>query len=191
MIEGLQDSENLDRFQISLETAAGLIRRKANLGFEVRDHAQSLASLLLGLKDPFGLEEFEEHRTKAMTTLLLAEPEQIGLQYSHAYFTGDYAISQRITILQAITSGARALAGLDNSDATSNSELPTKSLPERLHLMYLSADAGQLSGPARPIMSNLSAKSHDRKRHELIARALFLPLIGRSHLRGRSGFVLP
>ena len=143
MIKALQDSENYDRQQLALAAAAGLIRRKAEYGTEVSDHAYELAGILTGLQDKFDMENFQEQRLRAMIALVNALPTRMGPWFVNAFFAGDYSVSQRLSMLSAIGLGARRIAGFQaEDDAITGTEagavdaFPSKKLPETLHNIY-------------------------------------------------------
>jgi len=141
LLSGLRDTENYDRQRLALSTAAILIRRKANFGTEVSDHAEELAALLTGLGDKYDMENFQEKRLQAMVALLVAQPLKMGQWFSKTFFDGDYSMGQRASILSTLGIGARELAGYSNEDtaltgAESVPKFPSKMLPERLHKIY-------------------------------------------------------
>ena len=128
---------------MALSAAAGLIRRKAEYGTEVSDHAEELAAILTGLQDKFDMENFQEQRSRAMVALVDALPTSMGPWFINAFFTGDYSVSQRLSILSAIGLGARRVAGFQAEDeaitgteAGAADAFPSKKLPEILHKIY-------------------------------------------------------
>ncbi|KAF2806631.1 uncharacterized protein BDZ99DRAFT_448045 [Mytilinidion resinicola] len=139
LIAGLKENEDYDRHQLALSTAAILIRKKVNFGKEVTDHIEQLASTLVGLNDPFELENFSEMRQKALIATLLAQPAQMGQWFARSFFSGDYSLTQRVAMLTTMGLGARELAGLENSSTgltTPTSSFPSKILPPKLHKLY-------------------------------------------------------
>jgi len=143
LISGLRDTEDYDRYKLSLETASSLIRRKANFGREVSDHIFDLISALLNLSDAFELSDFQELRQQALIAVLIADPTQIAQYLARSLFEGDYSISQRLAILTTLGLGARELAGFKSEDgdftganAVPSSSFPSQSLPEKLHKIY-------------------------------------------------------
>ncbi|KAF2498363.1 hypothetical protein BU16DRAFT_524484 [Lophium mytilinum] len=139
LIAGLKENEDYDRHQLALSTAASLIRKKANFGKEVTDHIEQLASTLVGLNDPFELENFSEMRQQALIATLLAQPAQMGQWFARSFFSGDYSLTQRIAMLTTMGLGARELAGLENNSTeftTHTPSFPSKTLPPRLHKLY-------------------------------------------------------
>ncbi|KAH8602557.1 telomere length regulation protein-domain-containing protein [Bisporella sp. PMI_857] len=143
LIKYLRDTDNYDKQKLGLQTAAALVRRKANFGTEVSSHAEELASILVGLQDKYELENFVELRSQGMIALLIAQPLKIGQWYSKAFFDGDYSISQRASILITLGLGARELGGFGAENEKAENEklgvasaFPSKTLPESMHKLY-------------------------------------------------------
>ncbi|MCJ1446942.1 MAG: telomere binding protein [Stictis urceolatum] len=118
LILGLRDSENYDRHKLAIYSASDLIRRKANFGTEVTEHVEELASQLTGLKDTFNLDLFEEKRLQAMISVIVAQPLPMGKWFSTMLFNADYSMSQRASMLTALSLAARDLAGYRSEDAS-------------------------------------------------------------------------
>ncbi|KAK4993241.1 telomere binding protein [Elasticomyces elasticus] len=147
LIPGLRDTENYDLHYLALTHAAPLILRKASFGKEVKNHATELAAILVGLDNPFDIENFLDLRQQALIALLVSDPSTIAPWFARQVFEGDYSMGQRAAILSVIGLGARELAGYANDDKDlTNSSLPTvkeapfpsKRLPDRLHRIYSS-----------------------------------------------------
>ena len=156
LIAGLNDYENYDRYTLALENAAGLIMRKSNFGKEVTDHIYDLASVIVGLRDHYELESFDELRLSATIALLIASPERMGPWFCREYFNGDYSLSQRVAILSTIGLGVRQVAGFDKVGNDKEGATPTKdrnsfrSLPEKLHKLYIS-DSSPIEATAKEL----------------------------------------
>ncbi|KFY35767.1 hypothetical protein V494_05610 [Pseudogymnoascus sp. VKM F-4513 (FW-928)] len=143
LISYFRDIENYDRQRLALSTAASLIRRKSGFGTEVKDHAEELASILMGLQDKYDIDDFNELRLQAMISVLLSDPQRMAKWFARTFFDGDYSISQRASVLSTITISARELGGFKEEDKsltkttlTPNNNFPSKRLPERLHNVY-------------------------------------------------------
>ncbi|MCJ1243053.1 telomere binding protein [Trapelia coarctata] len=143
LIAGLRDTENYDRHRLALQTAAGLIRRKATFGTEVSDHAEELATQLVGLSDIFKIDKFAELRLQGMIAVLIARPLKLGQWFSKTYFNGEYSMGQRASILTTLGMGARELAGyreedaaLTGASAAPENLFPSKKLPDKYHAIY-------------------------------------------------------
>lgn len=136
----LRDSENHDRFQLAIKHAAPLIRRKANFGAEVKDHASELAVILCNLQDPYSTEDFDELKLRALIAVLLSDVTLIAPWLCKQVFTADYSVAQRCIILSALGLGGRELAGLNNDDelnpTLTNVDFPSRRLPSHLHATY-------------------------------------------------------
>ena len=147
LITYLRASEDYDKHKLGLQTAASLIRRKANFGTEVSSHAEELASLLVGMQDKYELENFLELRSNGMIAILIAQPLKMGQWFSKTFFDGDYSISQRASILITLGLGARELGGFATEDSTikPGNSFPSKALPEAMHKTYAPKSAPQIT----------------------------------------------
>ncbi|KAL1305668.1 hypothetical protein AAFC00_007261 [Neodothiora populina] len=169
LISRLRDSENHERHTLALKSAASLIRRKSSFGKEVSDHAVELALILVGLGNPFDIEDFAELRLQALIATLLSDPTKIAPWLCRQVFDGDYSLSQRATILSTLGLGARELAGYKDEDEALNptasvTSFPSKRLPERLHKIYAGkTDRTALiaSNLERSLMQPMAAKAAD------------------------------
>ena len=138
---------------------------------EVSDHIEELATQLTGLGDKYDIENFQQLRLQGMIAVMVARPLQMGQWFSGTYFNGEYSMSQRASILTALTMGARELAGFKNEDSALTGAnmvpdiFPSKRLPERLHEMY-SLGAKPLDSLVqkleRTIIRPLAAEAVDR-----------------------------
>ena len=164
LLAGLRDTENFDRHTLALKAAPSLIRRKANYGTEVSDHIEDLASTILGLKDKWEAPDFSKLRLQGMLALLIASPLEMGQYFSRAFYSGDYSLGQRISILTAIGLGAREIAGAGGNDdiaikgapsPSSSSSFPSKRLPEKAHAHYDTA-VEAATAPMNVLTSQLS-----------------------------------
>ena len=139
LLAGLRDTENYDRYNVCLSSAASLIRRKANFGTEVTEHIEDLASELAGAKDAIDSRNFAEFQLQGMIAVIIAQPARMGRWFSISAFIGDYSMSQRISILSAIALASRELAGYGQEDASAiqartpaRPSFPSKELPPSL-----------------------------------------------------------
>ncbi|KAI5366456.1 putative telomere length regulation protein [Septoria linicola] len=136
----LHADKDHDKFQLAIKHAAPLIRRKANFGREVKDHAEELALTFSDLQDPFDTDDFDELRLQALIAVLLSDVEKLAPWLSRQLFSGDYSLSQRCIMLSALGLGGRELAGLKDQDelnpALANTSFPSKKLPAGLHGVY-------------------------------------------------------
>ncbi|PKS06460.1 hypothetical protein jhhlp_007208 [Lomentospora prolificans] len=141
LITYLRDTENYDKQETGLKTAPSLIRRKANFGAEVRDHAEELATLLVGLQDKYDLEDFYELRLDSMVALIISIPKVMAPWFIKTFFQGDYSLSQRGVILAALGLAARELAGFEQSGYVRDGSFPSKKLAERMEQLFLGSTA--------------------------------------------------
>ncbi|RMY58243.1 hypothetical protein D0863_12337 [Hortaea werneckii] len=140
----LADDQNAERFQLAIQHAASLVRRKSSFGSEVKDHAVELLSTLCNLQDPFDTENFDELRLQTMIAVLLSDINVLGPWLSKHAFAEGYSIAQRCLMFTALGLGGRELAGFKTEDETFNSKLqntdfPSKRLPPGMHAIYTGA----------------------------------------------------
>lgn len=169
LLVGLRDQENFDRHQLALATAAALIRRKANFGTEVTEHIEELASVLTSLNDNYDLPDFDIQRQQALIAVLLAQPSEMAQWFARAFFSGDYSITQRISMLTTMGLGARELAGLKDTSTEillpPTPDFPSKKLPQNLHHIYTSergAVARITGNLAKDMLSPLAVSAADQ-----------------------------
>ncbi|OBT47587.1 hypothetical protein VE00_02964 [Pseudogymnoascus sp. WSF 3629] len=148
LISYFRDTENYDRQRLALSTAATLIRRKSGFGTEVKDHAEELATVLMGLQDKYDIDDFNDLRLQGMISVLLCDPQRMAKWFSRTFFDGDYSISQRASVLSTIAISARELGGFKEEDKSltkkalaSSNNFPSKRLPERLHDVYAAEES--------------------------------------------------
>lgn len=137
LITYLRDTENYDRQKLALTTAPALIRRKANFGTEVREHAEELATLLVGIQDKYDIEEFYDLRLQGLIAIVVAQPQKMGPWFAKTFFDGDYSVAQRSSVLTVLGLGARELAGFATSDYASAASFPSQTLPDRMKRLYV------------------------------------------------------
>lgn len=142
LISYLRDSDNYDKQRLAVTTAPPLIRRKATFGTEVTDHADELASLLVGLHDKFDMEDFYELRLQGIVALVVAQPKNMAPWFARTFFAGDYSVSQRAAILAALGLAARELAGFEHSEYAAAASFPSKRLNEKMEQLYLAPGQG-------------------------------------------------
>lgn len=138
----------------------------------------------MSLHDTFKIANFHDLQLQAMIALLVAQPKRMGPFYATTFFSGDFSIAQRATVLTAIGLGARELAGFATA-IPGKHEMPTGRLPERLHTLY--ADNCEIDVLAKQLEnSGLQPTSKQKRpktvRNDLgktVAESFFLPLTGR------------
>lgn len=184
LLDGLHDTENFDPHMLALSTAAALIRSKADFGTELKDRCEEIAFVLVGLSNPFDMENWYEMRQQAMIAVVVAQPRQMAPWFAAAYFNGDYSISQRGSILTALGLAARELAGFQREE-THNAPFASKRLPDRLHKLY--AETSEVDALTRQLeqtmLRPLTTKKQRKKiiRNDLagfVAESFFFPLTG-------------
>jgi telomere length regulation protein len=150
LIRYLRDTDDYDHQKLALTTAPSLIRRKGQFGTEVKEHADELASLLVGLQDKFEIDNFFHLRLQGMIALVVAQPEVMGQWFAKTFYDGDCSVSQRTSVLAVLGLSARELAGFETSEYTDASSFPSKTLPERVERLFIGSPSsqGQLSSAA-------------------------------------------
>lgn len=137
LIAYFRDVDDYDRQKLALTTAPALIRRKANYGSEVKEHAEELATLLVGLQDKYDMENFYELKLQGMIAIVVAQPEKMGPWFARTFFDGDFSMAQRSSILTVIGLGARELAKYITSDCASAASFPSQTLPDKMKKLYM------------------------------------------------------
>ncbi|KAI9736903.1 MAG: telomere binding protein [Claussenomyces sp. TS43310] len=143
LITYLRDTENYDRQKLALSTSPSLIRRKTSFGTEVSAHAEELAKLFVGLQDKYDLDNFQDMRLQGMIAVILCKPLEMAPWFAKTFFDGDYSMSQRSSILTALSISARELAGYKETDTalttvtpTPSDAFPSRKLPPKMHKIY-------------------------------------------------------
>ncbi|KAL8406335.1 hypothetical protein RB596_004981 [Gaeumannomyces avenae] len=158
LITYLRDSENYDRQRLALTTAPVLIRRKASYGTEVQEHAEELATLLVGVQDKYDMDDFDDLRIQGMVAVFVAQPQKMGPWFARTFFDGDYSLSQRASVLTVLGLGSRELAGHEKSEYADSAAFPSKRLPESMERLYLERASpsgdGQPSGRLQALAPN-------------------------------------
>ncbi|KAH6619524.1 telomere length regulation protein-domain-containing protein [Chaetomium sp. MPI-SDFR-AT-0129] len=154
LIRYFRDTESYDHQKLALTTAPTLIRRKANYGTEVSEHADELASLLVGLSDKFEIDNFDDLRLQGMMAIVVAQPEKMGQWFAKTFFDGDYSISQRASVLVVLGLSARELAGHETSGYAAAASFPSKTLPERVEQLYIDDPSRHQTPALKPLPPN-------------------------------------
>ncbi|KAL1865510.1 telomere binding protein [Diaporthe australafricana] len=141
LITYLRDTEGYDHQKLALTTAPTLIRRKANFGTEVKEHAEELASLLVGIQDKFDLENFYDLKLQGMIAINVAQPQLMGPWFAKTFFSGDYSVAQRASVLTVMGLSAREISGYATSEYAAAASFPSQTLPDKMKRLYVE-DAG-------------------------------------------------
>lgn len=151
-------SDDYKKHLSALTNAADLIRRKAAFGSELDFWAQQLAAEVIGLRDNFSIENFEELKLQALVALVASSPTTVPRYLASLLFNGDYSLQQRMVLLSAIALGARELGGLD--EMQNSSPFPTKQLPPGLEKLFNDGGVGQ-----EKLLSFIKADERSSLRH--------------------------
>ncbi|RIB02020.1 telomere length regulation protein [Gigaspora rosea] len=190
LLSYLKSSDDPDKIEIAMNTAAKLIRDKTGFGMELDDHAVELARILINLRDTFELKEFEENRQAALTALVCGSPKNTVPFIIQQFFETRYSLSDKLMILSALSSAAKELSGLQieeikdipakkeitsinlNTQSTNDLSLITKNtlnIPTSDKVRWLSR---------RPKVEYARLNSTKRNRfNELAAKTFFFPLL--------------
>lgn len=137
LITYLRDTEGYDHQKLALTTAPTLIRRKANFGTEVKEHAEELASLLVGIQDKFDIENFYDLKLQGMIAILVAQPQLMGPWFARTFFSGDYSVAQRASVLTVLGLSAREISGYATSEYAAAASFPSQTLPDKMKRLYV------------------------------------------------------
>ncbi|KAL5341140.1 telomere length regulation protein-domain-containing protein [Aspergillus crustosus] len=171
LITYLRDTENLDRHELAITTAPGLIKRKTGFGTELAEHTEELGLILVGLQEQSKLLKFHEHRLQSMIALIVSQPMKMARWFAAVFFDGDLSQTQRSAVLTALGLSARGLAGLGAEDAKTlglpalpDSSFPSKKLPANLEALYTTDESPIASitrGIAQASLQPLAADAAD------------------------------
>lgn len=150
LITYLRDTEGYDHQKLALTTAPTLIRRKANFGTEVKEHAEELASLLVGIQDKFDIENFYDLKLQGMIAILVAQPRLMGPWFARTFFSGDYSVAQRASVLTVLGLSAREISGYATSEYAAAASFPSQTLPDKMKRLYVedAATGNQITSPS-------------------------------------------
>ncbi|POS79757.1 telomere length regulation protein [Diaporthe helianthi] len=141
LITYLRDTEGYDHQRLALTIAPTLIRRKANFGTEVKEHAEELASLLVGVQDNFDIENFYDLKLQGMIAILVAQPQVMGPWFARTFFSGDYSVAQRASVLTVLGLSAREISGHTTSEYAAAASFPSQTLPDKMKKLYVEDSA--------------------------------------------------
>ncbi|KAL3459423.1 telomere length regulation protein-domain-containing protein [Aspergillus heterothallicus] len=148
LILSLRDTDNLDRHELAITVAPGLIRRKTGFGTELAEHTEELALVIVGLQEQTKVPKFHEQRLLSMIALIVSQPLKMAQWFSAVFFDGDLSQVQRSAVLTALGLSARELAGVGAEDAKAlglpvlpDSSFPSKKLPSSLEAIYSSGES--------------------------------------------------
>ncbi|KAK4180776.1 telomere length regulation protein-domain-containing protein [Triangularia setosa] len=167
LIRYLHDTDNYDLQKLALTIAPSLIRRKAKYGTEVKEHADELAGLLIGLSDKFDMENFDDLRLQGMMALVIAQPKIMGPWFAKTFFDGDYSISQRASVLIVLGLSSREFAGFEASTYSTVAAFPSKTLPERVEKLYLPQNSSLYPTPSSTSLKPLPPNALDGIAHSI------------------------
>ncbi|KAF7510899.1 hypothetical protein GJ744_005729 [Endocarpon pusillum] len=156
LVKSLNVVDKPEVVEMALKTAPSLIRRKAHFGSELSENIIDLASTLINLQDGMSNLELQELRLQSLIACLVSQPSRMGPWFANMYFTGDFSLSQRATILTTIGLSSREIAGHKDEGTPSASQPvsplpPSKQLPPHLAAVYQAQPQSQ--SPSQPQFS--------------------------------------
>ncbi|EJD48220.1 hypothetical protein AURDEDRAFT_144155 [Auricularia subglabra TFB-10046 SS5] len=163
-----QADETADKMEVALQCAEDLIRRKEGFGLELDENAVNLAFALVCLQDNYDLPNFVQNRQCALTALVACCPTKAAPALIEQFFNDQHSIAQRFAILNALTFGARELAGL-GPDAQAAPAFPSKMLPPAQHAKYSAQESETQKVQALLGGMTRSALERTREAHPLPA----------------------
>ncbi|KAN0064788.1 telomere binding protein [Thecaphora frezii] len=127
----LLKSNDRQSIRTALRECATLVARKAGWGYEVRENAIDLTLSLCGLHNNFGMRKLEQRRGEALVELVVAAPEEVMGCLAEAFFNAQYAMVQKVAMVEALARGARRLAGREGGESDKVVEALTHRAIER------------------------------------------------------------
>ncbi|KAE8149761.1 telomere length regulation protein-domain-containing protein [Aspergillus avenaceus] len=148
LIAYLRDTENVERFELTISTAPSLIRRKIGFGTELAENLEELALVVVGLQEQSKLPKFHEYRLQSIIALIVSQPLKMGRWFTALFFDGDLSQVQRSAVLTGLGLSAREISGNGENDAQTlglptlpDSSFPSKKLPASLEALYLTDES--------------------------------------------------
>ncbi|KAF9973010.1 telomere binding protein [Actinomortierella ambigua] len=106
----LRASEDREKAEVGLSTAADLVRKKAG-SLELDEYGERLAATLVTLQDSFDLPRFAELKEKALVALIVTLPTVVVKILTADFYEKGLSFGQRLTILSALSIAAQELSG--------------------------------------------------------------------------------
>ncbi|CAG8660591.1 13173_t:CDS:10 [Dentiscutata erythropus] len=190
LLSYLKSSDDLDKIEVAINTAAKLIRDKTGFGMELDDHADELARILINLRDTFELKKFDENRQAALIALVCGSPRITVPFIIQQFFETRYSLSDKLMILSALSSAAKELSGIrieEIKDIPAKKEIPSIELTTQSTSDLGLISKNTLNGPTsdkvrwlsrRPKVEYARLNSTKKNRfNELAAKTFFSPLL--------------
>ncbi|KAK7204073.1 telomere length regulation protein-domain-containing protein [Myxozyma melibiosi] len=132
------ESKGLQKHKIALAHAARIILRKSGFGQELAVTSKELAQIMCGLRNNYGLDNFDQQKMNAMIALCVTSPETVGAVYAENVSFGDYSLQERLMMLSSIALASLHLSGKStyNFDISAEDLFPSKMLPASAHSRF-------------------------------------------------------
>ena len=147
LISMLLRHDSFDHVRIALEQAPKLLAAKAKpttsrvdpscrgtesrvTHTEISDWALKLVDVLIGMRDNFDIDAFEEKRSAALLALIRACPEKVGPSLAHSAFSSDLGLSQRVGLIAILARAVQPPDSVDDADSGTSvfGTLPTATM---------------------------------------------------------------
>ena len=165
--EALLEQEDWARAEAAISAAAPLVRRQ--LGPRDGPLATEVLRALLHATDKFSLAGFDRMRAEAMAACVVAAPEPCAKYLTGEFYERNYAILQRVDMLDTLVAAARELSKLEVPVAPAG--------PGRLSSHWSEVVNDRLQARTRRLGSAARAPAAASNRFAAVAGAFFFPLL--------------
>ncbi|XP_051825365.1 telomere length regulation protein TEL2 homolog [Antechinus flavipes] len=106
-LEALTTSEDVERWEVTLQVLESLIKRSPAATKEV---STELAKVLLHLEEKTSMEGFEMLRQRALVAVTVTDPIQVAQYLTSQFYAMNYSLRQRMDILDVLVLAAQELS---------------------------------------------------------------------------------
>ncbi|XP_066924697.1 telomere length regulation protein TEL2 homolog isoform X1 [Clytia hemisphaerica] len=106
-ISGLLSNKDPDRLETCLKALANLVRKEPG---DLNDVANELLRILLHLENEYNITDFHQIKSESICLVTCKCPNQTSVYLCQQFFEENYSITQRLDILEAISSSVTILA---------------------------------------------------------------------------------
>ncbi|XP_074053272.1 telomere length regulation protein TEL2 homolog isoform X3 [Macrotis lagotis] len=106
-LEALTTSEDMERWEVTLQVLESLIKRNPAATKEV---STELAKVLLHLEEKTCMEGFEMLRQRALVAVTITDPIQVAQYLTSQFYAVNYSLRQRMDILDVLVLAAQELS---------------------------------------------------------------------------------
>lgn len=173
LIDGFTEQKDFKIWLGSLEASESLI--KSQLPNDDVSFAIELLTLLIGMEQQFGLDNFESLRYQSAVAVVTVYPIDCAKHLCHLFYEsiGKYAVSHRILILNVLTGSAKELSGflkVEEKQKEQTDEVINSKYWEDVIKKRVQEKTRIISHPRTPIKCQIN-------RFLPVADAFFFPLI--------------